>query len=103
MTTRRSWLNRSICDGPWPKPLSATTLSGTVVPRVVGTALVNADLQRLMDVTEGAMWAGFAAARLGGRVTDISHAVESFVRSHGGRRLDDTETVTGTSTGIEQP
>src|SRR5690349_12690875 len=29
---------------------------------------VNGDLQKLMDVTEGAMWAGFAAARLGGRV-----------------------------------
>ena len=44
---------------------------------------VNADLQQLMDVTEAAMWAGFAAARLGGRVTDISHAVESHVRSQG--------------------
>src|SRR5207344_2781597 len=27
------------------------------------------------------MWAGIAAARLGGRVSDISHAVESYVRS----------------------
>ena len=34
-----------------------------------------------MRVTEGSMWAGFAAARLGGRVSDISHAVESYVRS----------------------
>jgi methionyl aminopeptidase len=34
-----------------------------------------------MDVTEGSMWAGFAAARLGGRVTDISHAVESYIRA----------------------
>jgi methionyl aminopeptidase len=42
---------------------------------------VNADLVKLMQVTEGAMWAGFAAARLGGRVTDISHAVESYVRA----------------------
>jgi methionyl aminopeptidase len=47
----------------------------------VAVGEVNADLQRLMDVTEGSMWAGFAAARLGGRVTDISHAVESFIRS----------------------
>jgi methionyl aminopeptidase len=29
------------------------------------------------------MWRGIAAARLGGRVTDISHAVESHVRSQG--------------------
>ena len=48
----------------------------------VAVGEVNADLRRLMEVTEGAMWAGFAAARLGGRVSDISHAVESHVRSH---------------------
>ena len=36
-----------------------------------------------MRVTEEAMWRGIAAARLGGRVTDISHAVESHVRSQG--------------------
>jgi methionyl aminopeptidase len=47
----------------------------------VAVGEVNADLVKLMQVTEGAMWAGFAAARLGGRVTDISHAVESFIRS----------------------
>ena len=47
----------------------------------VAVGEVNRDLQKLMEVTEGAMWAGFAAARLGGRVTDISHAVESHVRA----------------------
>jgi methionyl aminopeptidase len=35
----------------------------------------------LMRVTEESVWAGIAAARLGGRVTDISHAVESHIRS----------------------
>ncbi|SDS56208.1 methionine aminopeptidase, type I [Nocardioides scoriae] len=39
------------------------------------------DVLELMRVTEESMWAGFAAARLGGRVTDISHAVEQHVRS----------------------
>ncbi len=39
------------------------------------------DVLELMRVTEGSMWAGFAAARLGGRVSDISHAVEGYVRS----------------------
>ena len=34
-----------------------------------------------MRVTEESLWHGIAAARLGGRVTDISHAVESYVRS----------------------
>jgi methionyl aminopeptidase len=34
-------------------------------------------------VTEEALWQGMVAARLGGRVTDISHAVERHVRSQG--------------------
>jgi methionyl aminopeptidase len=44
---------------------------------------VPADVVELMRVTEESLWAGIAAARLGGRVTDISHAVESSVRAHG--------------------
>ncbi|WP_372729532.1 type I methionyl aminopeptidase [Nocardioides sp.] len=44
---------------------------------------VPAEVAELMRVTEEAMWRGIAAARLGGRVTDISHAVESHVRSQG--------------------
>ncbi|GAB2886911.1 type I methionyl aminopeptidase [Nocardioides pacificus] len=49
----------------------------------VAVGEVAADVLELMDVTEQAMWRGIAAARLGGRVTDISHAVESHVRSRG--------------------
>jgi methionyl aminopeptidase len=37
-----------------------------------------------MRVTEESLWAGIAAARLGGRVSDISHGVETTVRSQGG-------------------
>jgi methionyl aminopeptidase len=37
----------------------------------------------LMRVTEDALWAGIAAARLSGRVSDISRAVETTVRSRG--------------------
>jgi len=44
---------------------------------------VSDDVLRLMEVTEEALWAGMAAARLGGRVSDISHAVESSVRARG--------------------
>ena len=47
----------------------------------VAVGEVSADVLELMRVTEESMWAGIAAARLGGRVTDISHAVESYVRS----------------------
>ncbi len=42
---------------------------------------VGADVAELMRVTEESLWHGIAAARLGGRVTDISHAVEGYVRS----------------------
>src|ERR1700759_2026560 len=42
------------------------------------------EVTELMRVTEAAMWAGIAAAHLGGRVGDISHAVEVSVRAQSG-------------------
>ncbi len=47
----------------------------------VAVGEVRADVRELMRVTEASLWAGITAARLGGRVTDISHAVEGYVRS----------------------
>jgi methionyl aminopeptidase len=47
----------------------------------VAVGEVPADVRELMRVTEESLWHGIAAARLGGRVTDISHAVETYVRS----------------------
>ena len=41
------------------------------------------EVSELMRVTEESMWRGIAAARLGGRLTDISHAVETYVDSQG--------------------
>ena len=41
------------------------------------------EVRELMRVCEESMWRGFAAARLGGRVSDIGHAVEAYVRSQG--------------------
>ena len=49
----------------------------------VPVGVVPAEVTELMRVTEEAMWRGIAAARLGGRVTDISHAVEGHVRGAG--------------------
>lgn len=49
----------------------------------VAVGSVPADVVELMEVTEESMWRGIAAARLGGRVTDISHAIETYVRSRG--------------------
>ena len=47
----------------------------------VAVGEVSTEVTELMRVTEESLWAGIAAARLGGRVSDISHAVESYVRS----------------------
>jgi methionyl aminopeptidase len=55
----------------------------------VAVGEVRPDVLQLMRVTEGSLWAGIAAARLGGRVTDISHAVESYVRSQAHPTGDD--------------
>jgi len=44
---------------------------------------VRPEYLRMARVCEDAMWAGFAAASLGGRLTDISHAVETAVRGAG--------------------
>jgi methionyl aminopeptidase len=44
---------------------------------------VPAAVRELMRVTEDALWAGIAAARLSGRVSDISRAVETTVRARG--------------------
>jgi methionyl aminopeptidase len=53
--------------------------SAITVP--VGT--VDAGLLVFMGACEESMWHGLAAARLDGRLTDISNAVESAVRPHG--------------------
>jgi len=62
----------AIVDG-WHGDAAITVPVGTVPTEVT----------ELMRVTEEAMWRGIAAAHLGGRVTDISHAVERHVRSQG--------------------
>jgi len=46
----------------------------------VGT--VDAQAQKLIDVTRGALGAGIAAARAGARVGDIGYAIEQFVKPH---------------------
>ena len=57
----------------------------------------------LMRVTEEAMWRGLAAARLGGRVTDISHAVESHVRSQGDYGIVEDYVGHGIGSAMHQP
>jgi methionyl aminopeptidase len=62
----------AIVDG-WHGDAAITVAIGDVAPEVT----------ELMRVTEDALWAGMAAARLSGRVSDISRGVETTVRSQG--------------------
>jgi len=66
----------AIVDG-WHGDAAITVAVGPV-------GAVGAERVEAVRVCEESMWRGFAAARLGGRVTDISHAIESYIRSQGG-------------------
>ncbi|MGZ4476928.1 MAG: type I methionyl aminopeptidase [Nocardioides sp.] len=57
----------------------------------------------LMRVTEESMWRGIAAAALGGRVTDISHAVETYVRSQGDYGILEDYVGHGIGSAMHQP
>ena len=61
------------------------------------------DVRELIRVTEEAMWRGIAAASLGGRVTDISHAVETYVRSQGGYGILEDYVGHGIGSAMHQP
>ncbi|HEY0952648.1 type I methionyl aminopeptidase [Nocardioides sp.] len=69
----------------------------------VAVGAVRQELTDLMRVTEEAMWSGIAAARLGGRVTDISHAVERHVRSQGRYGILEDYTGHGIGSQMHQP
>ena len=47
------------------------------------------ELHALSRATEEALWAGVAAVRAGGRLSDVGHAVETVVRGHGYGLLED--------------
>jgi methionyl aminopeptidase len=61
------------------------------------------EVRELIRVTEEAMWRGIAAASLGGRVTDISHAVESYVRSQGDYGILEEYVGHGIGSAMHQP
>lgn len=60
-------LNGWTADGAWTYP--------------VGT--ISAEDQRLLNVTRESLYQGIAKARVGGRVGDISHAIQRYVESNG--------------------
>jgi methionyl aminopeptidase len=62
-----------------------------------------AEVTELMRVTEESLWRGIGAARLGGKVSDISHAVEAYVRSQGDYGILEDFTGHGIGTEMHQP
>jgi methionyl aminopeptidase len=60
------------------------------------------ELIRLSEVTEQALWAGLAAVRDGGRLSDVGAAVEGVVRPHGYGLLDGY-TGHGIGTSMHEP
>ncbi len=63
---------------------------GAIVEGFVGDAgfsaavgEVSEEARRLLEATRGALDAGIAKAQPGGRLSDISHAIESYVASYG--------------------
>lgn len=64
---------------------------------------VSAEVTELMRVTEEALWRGIAAARLGGRVSDISHAVEETVDATGDYGIVEGYTGHGIGSAMHQP
>jgi methionyl aminopeptidase len=82
----------AIVDG-WHGDAALTVPVGAV-PDEVG---------ELLRVCEDAMWRGLAAARLGGRVTDISAAVEQHVRSQGDYGLVEDYVGHGIGSAMHQP
>jgi methionyl aminopeptidase len=62
----------AIVDG-WHGDAAITVPVGEVEPRLL----------EMMRVCEESLWRGMAAARLGGRLSDISHAIETYIRSQG--------------------
>jgi methionyl aminopeptidase len=64
---------------------------------------VGAEVTELMRITEESMWRGIGAARLGGKVSDISHAIETYVHSQGDYGVLEDFTGHGIGTEMHQP
>lgn len=81
----------AVLDG-WHGDAAVTVAVGECAP----------ELLALSAVTERALWAGLAAVRTGGRLSDVGAAVEQVVRPHGYGLLEDY-TGHGIGTSMHEP
>jgi len=49
----------------------------------VGVGTVDAEAQRLLEVTEAALWKGIEKVQLGNTLSDVSRAIQQHVEAHG--------------------
>jgi len=49
----------------------------------VGVGKISTEAQKIIDVTQGALQAGIAAARIGARLGDVSAAIQSYAEARG--------------------
>jgi methionyl aminopeptidase len=68
----------------------------------VGVGEVAPEHTELLRVCEEALWRAFAAARPGGRVSDIGHAIESYVATQGEYGIVEEYTGHGIGTEMHQ-
>jgi methionyl aminopeptidase len=66
----------------------------------VGVGSISAEHAALIDACQAALWRGLAQARAGGRLGDISHAVEASIRAAGGYGLVEEYTGHGIGTAM---
>ncbi|GAA1632880.1 type I methionyl aminopeptidase [Kribbella alba] len=77
----------------WHGDAAITVAVGEVAP----------ELLELARICEESMWRGFAAARLGGRLTDISAAVEKHVRANSSYGIVEDFVGHGIGSAMHQP
>ena len=82
----------AIVDG-WHGDAAITVAVGEVEP----------ELLELARICEESMWRGFAAAKLGGRLTDISAAVEAHVRANSSYGIVEDFVGHGIGSAMHQP
>jgi methionyl aminopeptidase len=82
----------AVVDG-WHGDAAVTVAIGDVPDEVTA----------LMRAAEDAMWHGIAAARLGGRVSDISHAIETSIEAAGDYGIVEGFTGHGIGSQMHQP
>ena len=77
--------DRVVEDGDLVTIDVGVTLDGAIADSAYtfGVGQIDADAQRLLDVAQDALAAGIAEARLGNRIGDISHAVQTVVEGAG--------------------